>query len=151
MLSRAASVRLTRNGSLRAELAAPRVALTAAQQRTVEITDATTVVTGPVGSGKTTALAARAIACRGSGGEPLIVCSHESGRQAFNEALTLLRREGDDTRPYRIATLADHVAQWLCSSYLAAGAAPQIVLGGKRVALHILSQAAKGLLDMTWP
>ena len=136
---------------MRAELAPPRVALTATQQRTVETTDALTVVTGPVGSGKTTALAARAIACRAGGGEPLIVCSHESGRQAFNEALTLLRREGEDTQPYRIATLAEHVARWLCSSYLAAWAAPQIEIGGKRVALHILSQAAKGLLDMTWP
>jgi len=136
---------------LRAELAPPRVVLTAAQQRVVEATDATTAVTGATGSGKTTALAARAIACRASGGEPLIVCSHESGQHAFNEALALLRRGGDDAQPYRIATLAEHVARWVCSSYLAASAAPQIEIGGKRAALHILSQAAKGLLDMSWP
>ena len=136
---------------MRAELAAPRVTLTPAQQRVAEAADATIVVTGSAGSGKTTALAARALACRVGGGEPLIVCSHESGRQAFLEALNLLRRDGDDTRPYQVATLAEHAAEWLSSAYLATAAAPQIAIGGRGAALHLLTSAARGLLDMSWP
>lgn len=136
---------------MRAELTEPSIALTPAQQRTVTAADPTTVVSGPACSGKTTALAARAVASRARGGEPLIVCSHESGRQAFYGALKLVRRDSDDTRPYRVATLAEHAALWLRSSYVSAAAAPQITVGGKRAALHVLSGAARGLLDMTWP
>ncbi|HEV3104722.1 MAG TPA: 3'-5' exonuclease [Trinickia sp.] len=136
---------------MRAELTAPAITLTAAQQRVAEATDTTIVATGMAASGKTTALAACALACRARGSEPVIVCSHESGRQAFNEAVRLLRRDSDDQKPFAVAPLADHAARWLSSAYLAAGAAPQIAVGGKRAGLHVLTQAAKGLLDMSWP
>ncbi|HEV2037268.1 MAG TPA: 3'-5' exonuclease, partial [Candidatus Eremiobacteraceae bacterium] len=129
----------------------PAITLTAAQQRAVDAADGVLTITGPAASGKTTALAARALAYRRSGCEPLIVCSHESGCEAFGRATEIVRGAGDDPKPYRIATLAEHAARWLSSAYLAAAAAPNIAVGGKGAARFIVQRAAKDLLDMTWP
>lgn len=133
------------------EVTRPALALTSAQQQVVAAQSAVVVAIGPPSSGKTTALAARAMVVRKSGGDPLIVCSHESSCQAFREALTRLSSADDDVRSYRIGTLAEHAARWLCSAYLAAGVAPQIGIGGKGATRRILEEAAKGLLDMSWP
>ncbi len=126
-----------------------RLTLTEAQQRAVGSRAALVTIIGAPGSGKTTALAARAIAMHRRGDEPLIICSHASGCEAFKLALASLEADAAE-RPFHIETLAAHAAQWLSGAYLSAGAAVQTAVGGKGATRHILSAAARGLLDMSW-
>jgi superfamily I DNA/RNA helicase len=124
------------------------LSLSAAQERVVRAAGATMLVVGPPGSGKTTALAARALARRACGVEPLIICSHDSGTNAFLDAIECL---GADREQWRVATLPAIAAQWLSQAYLASASAGSVVVGGRGAAREILSHAARGLLDMTWP
>lgn len=130
---------------------AGQLTLTQAQERAVCADGPIVTVIGLPGSGKTTALAARAIAFRKRGANPLIMCSHASGCESFREALQRLGTSDAQQRPYRIATLAEHAAGWLSSGYLSAGAAPQTAVGGRGATRHILATAARGLLEMSWP
>lgn len=122
--------------------------LTEAQRRVAGAPEASIAVVSPPGCGKTIALAAHAIASRESGRNPLIVCSHEPGCEAFRDSLVAL---GADSAHFSIATFSEHVARMLRAAYLAAGVAPYVSVGGAGATRHTLSAAAKGLLDMSWP
>jgi len=124
------------------------LSLNAAQARVVGAAGTTVVVTGPPASGKTTALAARALARRASGVEPLIICSHDSGTNAFMKAIESL---GGARGEWRAATLPAVAAQWLSQAYLSSASARGTIVGGRGAAREILSHAARGLLDMSWP
>jgi superfamily I DNA/RNA helicase len=131
------------SGSLRAELAP---ALTPAIERVVDAPAGVTIVTGPPGSGKTTALAARAVRLAHS--MPMIVvCSHPSGVDAFRAQVDLLASGA----AVEIGTAAQHCLHWLRSHYALAGVHPRLNAGGDGAARAIVQEAAAGLLDMSWP
>lgn len=125
-----------------------RVTLTPAQERVATSREPTLAAIGPPGSGKTVALAAFAVACRKRSVDPVIIVSHESGTQAFGDALKAL---GADPSEFRIATFSGHVIQWLRSSYLSSSVATPLWIGGDGATRAIVAEAARGLLDMTWP
>ena len=139
------------SGSLRVEDMAGTLTLSAAQRSAVELIDPVVIVTGPPRSGKTTALAARALAACRRGRMPLVVCSHDSGSQAFRRALASLDTAQDAELLDAVATLPQHAARWLRDGYALAACAPRTSVGGPGVARHIVAYAARGLLDMTWP
>ncbi|HXW50405.1 MAG TPA: 3'-5' exonuclease [Candidatus Acidoferrales bacterium] len=124
-----------------------RFALSPAQERVLGC-EGMAVVTGPPGSGKTTALAAYAAKNLASGKTPCVVISHESGRLAFRRALDEL---GCDPNAPNIGTLGEHAARWMRDAYLDADAAPFVDVGGPQATQAIVLMAARGLLDMTWP
>jgi hypothetical protein len=132
--------------------------------------DAVLLVTGPPGSGKTMALAARAMALaddaaleRSSSFDDdvapersssprnarpvLVICSHASGVRAFRAALTALGSRAD----IRVDTAPGHALTMLRSHYALAGIRPDVRAGGERASRAIVQAAARGLLDMAWP
>lgn len=103
-------------------------------------------VTGPPGSGKTTALAE--LATRWSGaGIVTVVCPNAASCAAFEAAA---RRAGADDR-VAIATLADHLASWLRGEFAAAGTSPRLRVGGDADSVSLAREAGRTILDMTWP
>ncbi|HZV79876.1 MAG TPA: UvrD-helicase domain-containing protein [Candidatus Binatus sp.] len=105
-----------------------------------------TVVTGPPGSGKTSALAARA--ARLARQAPVhVICSHASGVRVFERHVRQLGAE----QGIRVATGPQHCVHWLRTHYALAGVHPDIAAGGEAAARVVVRQAAQGLLDMTWP
>ncbi|HXM17803.1 MAG TPA: 3'-5' exonuclease [Candidatus Tumulicola sp.] len=142
-LERADSGRLKPSASLRAEV----FALSDAQARVVEAPgEGITLVTGPAGSGKTSALAARA-ARFGKTGAVVIVCSHESGVRAMRRALDLAGA------PERVVAgiAPEHLAHWMRSNYALANVSPKLRPGGDAAARSIVRIAGRGLLDLSWP
>ncbi len=125
------------------------IVLTPSQQRVAHASEPVVMVTGAPGSGKTTALAAKALASP-AGTRGIVIASHASSASAFVQAMRSLSNN-IDLGFVRVATLADHVARWLCASYVSAGVTPMLAVGGTGVVRHILGSAAKGLLDMSWP
>ncbi len=104
-------------------------------------------VSGPAGSGKTTALAARAIATSGSG-VVLVVCPNRASCEAFSAAL---RSAGGGTRAVSVDTLAGHLAALLRAEFAAAGASPDLQIGSDADSEALALRAGASILDMTWP
>ncbi|MEO9137038.1 MAG: 3'-5' exonuclease [Casimicrobiaceae bacterium] len=102
-------------------------------------------VIGQPGSGKTTALAKRAVRLAQTA-PVLAICSHASGVRAFRAALAR-HDEGDGIR---VATAPEHCLGWLRSHYALAGVWPDVRSGGEAAARAIVREAATGLLDMSW-
>jgi superfamily I DNA/RNA helicase len=159
MRAHVASARPKASASLRAEVVTPWTlggrAVAAAPA------DGVLLVTGPPGSGKTTALATRAMRLAGDvalerssssiGTRPpksvLVICSHEPGVRAFRAALAGLGASADicvDTAP-------SHALGMLRSHYALAGVRPDVRAGGELASRAIVREAAVGLLDLTWP
>ena len=111
--------------------------------------DGVLLVTGPPGSGKTMALAARAmrLADEPPSRAVLVICSHESGVRAFRTALTALGSAAD----IRVDTAPGHALGMLRSHYALAGVRPDVRAGGEGASRALVRAAATGLLDMTWP
>lgn len=105
----------------------------------------TVLVTGPPGSGKTSALAAYAAQLRADGREALIICSHASSQVAFSEAAEKL---GITVAPKQ---LAQHAADWMRAAYLSARVSPRLRVGDATATRAIVGRAARGLLEMSWP
>ena len=169
MRAHAASGRPTSSASLRVEIAG--LATLATSPVATAPADGVLLVTGPPGSGKTTALAARAMRLAGDGGherlsnvalelpnvalEPsssstrsvLVVCSHDSGVRAFHAALIALGAHGD----IRVDTAPGHALGMLRSHYALAGVRPDVRAGGELASNAIVHKAASGLLDLSWP
>ncbi|MBV8365171.1 MAG: hypothetical protein JO194_01605, partial [Candidatus Eremiobacteraeota bacterium] len=104
------------------------------------------VVTGPPGSGKTTALAARAH--RLAQHAPVhVICSHASGVAVFERHIEHL----GGSRLVRVATAPEHCVHWLRTHYALAGVQPDVALGGEAAARANVRKAADGLLNMSWP
>jgi superfamily I DNA/RNA helicase len=108
-------------------------------------------VIGPPGSGKTTALAARAARLSTTGPEAnaqrvMVICSHESGARAFRDALTSLGEHFDVS----VDTAPNHMLALLRSNYALAGVRPDVRAGAEAASRTIVQAAAGGLLDMTW-
>jgi superfamily I DNA/RNA helicase len=142
-LERADSGRLKPSASLRADVFAP----TDAQARVVEApVEGVTIVTGPAGSGKTSALAARA-ARLGRTGAVVIVCSHESGVRAMRRALELAGAPDCVVA----GTAPEHLAHWMRSNYALANVSPKLRPGGDAAARSVVRIAGRGLLDLSWP
>jgi superfamily I DNA/RNA helicase len=106
------------------------------------------IVCGPAGSGKTAALAARAVD-QSDEGDVAVVCPNASSVQAFERAL--LACERGDERPIRVDTLAGHAARWMRSEYAASGVPPNLRVGSSASARRAIEHAAHGLLDLSWP
>ena len=122
------------------------IALAPAVGKAVEAPDGVTLVTGPPGSGKTTALAARAM--RQARAAPvLVICANPSGVRAFRAAL----EQPDQAHPVHVGTAPDHCLRWLRSHHALAGVHPDVRAGGDGAAYAIVREAAAGLLDMSWP
>ncbi|MBV8340086.1 MAG: ATP-dependent helicase [Candidatus Eremiobacteraeota bacterium] len=135
---------------MRVEQMAERIRLTSAQQAIVDRPDAVILVSGPPACGKTTALAARALAAWEKGRAPVVICSHQSSCAAFGRALTSLGSDDPRLRA-SVATLAEHAARWLRSGYVLSLCAPETIAGGPGAGPEVVRAAARGLLDMTWP
>ena len=135
---------------MRVEQMAESIRLTTAQQAVVDRPDAVIVVSGAPASGKTTALAARALAAWKKGRTPLVVCSHQSGCDAFGRALASLG-SADGHLHASVATLAEHAARWLRSGSALALCAPETMPGGQGAGAQVVRRAARGLLEMPWP
>lgn len=103
-------------------------------------------VVGPPRSGKTCALAARAQRFARIG-RVVVVCSHESSRQAFCAALGA----GTASVNVAVATLEGHLLDWLRANYASSGVPPNLEIGGPQATKAILGVAATGLLDLSWP
>ena len=120
--------------------------LTPSQVQAVEAPrDGVCVITGPPGSGKTTALATRAVALAERG--PVVVwCSHDSSVRAMRAALALLEA------PSRVwtGTAPQYLLGLLQSHYALAGVHPDVRCGGEPASRAIVQQAAAGFLDLTW-
>jgi superfamily I DNA/RNA helicase len=131
------------SASLRAEAD---IALTPALGKVVDAPEGVTLVTGPPGSGKTTALAARALR-RARVAPVLVICSNVSGVRSFRAALR--RLGGADA--VHVGTAPEHCLRWLRSHHALAGVHPDVRAGGEHAAREIVREAAAGLLDMSWP
>ncbi|MBC5804754.1 MAG: 3'-5' exonuclease [Candidatus Eremiobacter antarcticus] len=154
------TARLRESASLHAD--AGRLRLSQAQAPVLTVCGAEiVVVTGPPGSGKTTALAAYAQQCEREGRNTVVVCAHEEGVSELRDALEQMREDWDpqaaETSPAAAATmtavgmLADHAAAWMRRSYVSARVAPDLCVGPPAAAEAIVARAARGLLDMSWP
>ncbi|MBV8282338.1 MAG: ATP-dependent helicase [Candidatus Eremiobacteraeota bacterium] len=128
---------------MRAELAP---ALTPALERVVDAPAGITAVTGPPGSGKTTALAMRAVRLA-QAAPVLVICSHQSGTDAFRAQLESL----DARATVEVGTAPQHCLRWLRAHYALAGVHPHVAAGGEGAAVAIVHEAAADLLDMSWP
>lgn len=104
------------------------------------------VVTGPPGSGKTTALALRA-AARAGIAPVLVICSHASGVRSFRKELERLGARGD----IQVGTAPAHCLRWLRAHHALAGVRADLRAGGEAASRVIIREAAAGLLDMSWP
>jgi len=104
------------------------------------------IVTGRPGSGKTTAVARRAV--RSDDPRPaIIICPSSSSCSAMTGAVAAL----GPGRPTVVDTLAGHLACWMRSEYAAAGVSPELRIGDGAAARRMVKKAARGLLDMSWP
>jgi len=104
------------------------------------------LVTGPPGSGKTTALAALAARWAGDGAVT-VICANEASRAAFEAAA-----ERVGVRDHvAIDTLPAHLASWMRREFAASGASPQLSLGGEADSIALAREAGRTILDMTWP
>jgi len=142
--------RKTESASLRASGTVGGLRLTTSQEAVCKANDGLIRVLGIAGSGKTTALAARALCARRAGRDPLIICSHQSGCEAFVAAAQTVE-QAPDPAPLDVATLPEHALRWLSTGYLASKVAPSLGLGGCGAAREIVDRAARGLLDLSWP
>ena len=123
-------------------------ALSEAQRRVVDAPPASAiVVTGPAGSGKTTALAARTSALAVDG-ERVVVCSHAAACRAFASALDRL---GDRDPRIRIDTLDGHLARFMRDRFAASSASPSLRVGSDADSVALLRAASSDVLDMSWP
>lgn len=104
-------------------------------------------VCGPPGSGKTSALAARAIRLS-SGGPIVVVCPNAASCTAFGAAI---QARGGVGNPIVVDTLAGHAAAWMRAEFAASGASPDLVVGSDVDSVALARAAGKPILDMTWP
>src|SRR5215472_3504706 len=141
---RAASGPKTRNASL---LADADVELSERQREIAAFEGPSPLlVTGPPGSGKTTALAALAARWAGDGAVT-VICANEASRAAFEAAA-----ERVGVRDHvAIDTLPAHLASWMRREFAASGASPQLSLGGEADSIALAREAGRTILDMTWP
>lgn len=116
------------------------------------------VAVGPPGSGKTSALAARALALAAQGAV-MVICSHDSGVRAFRQALLAATGDGGANAGDRgdflganiaIGTAPGHMLELLRSHFALAGLRPDVRAGGELAARDIVRVAARGLLDLAW-
>lgn len=135
---------MTRNASLLAE---PAVALSEAQRAVASFEGRSPLlVTGPPGSGKTTALAA--LAGRWSDGGPTtVICANDASRAAFLEAAARLGVDGEIV----VDTLGGHLASWMRREFAASGASPRLAVGAEADSIALVREAGRTILDMTWP
>ena len=102
-------------------------------------------LTGPPGSGKTAALAERAVRAR-TRGPVAVVCSHDASRMAFQRAL------GDGrSRDVTVDTLDGHLARWMRAEFASSGVHSGLRVGGPDDSRALVRDAARGLLDLSWP
>lgn len=139
------------------------VRLRQAQAQVLTAGDGETVtLTGPPGSGKTTALAAYAWQCERERRNAVVVCAHEEGVGQFRVALQRMRDEGQAgpetvgastvaATVTAVGMLAEHAAAWMRRAYLSARVTPDLCVGPPAAAEEIIAHAARGLLDMSWP
>jgi len=133
-----------RSGSLLAEQP---VALSEAQRSVASFEGPSPLlVTGPPGSGKTTALAA--LAGRWAQAGPVtVICANSSSRAAFLETTARLRI----TDGIVVDTLPGHFASWMRREFAASGASPRLAVGAEADSIALVREAGRTILDMTWP
>lgn len=103
-------------------------------------------LTGPPGSGKTTALAA--LAARWSAdGVVTVVCPNAASCEAFT--LAAIRANCGDG--VAVDTLDGHLASWMRREFAASGASPSLHVGGEHDSIALARHAGRTILDMTWP
>lgn len=104
------------------------------------------LVTGPAGSGKTTALAALAARWTDDGAVT-VICANEGSCAAFEAAAARL---GVRER-LAIGTLSSHLASWMRGEFAASGASPRLSVGAEADSIALAREAGRTILDMTWP
>jgi len=128
-------------------LADPAVALSEAQRTVADFEGATPLfVTGPPGSGKTTALAALA-ARWAHDGVVTVICANDASRAAFEAATARL----DVRERLLVDTVPGHLASWMRAEFAASGASPQLAVGAEADSIAMAREAGRTILDMTWP
>jgi len=114
----------------------------AAHERTAPLS-----VSGPPGSGKTTALAVRALRTAEQR-MVTVICSNTASCESFSAAI---ERTGARAPNIVVDTLAGHFARWMRAESASAGASPELMVGSD-VDSHAQARAAGGsILDMSWP
>jgi hypothetical protein len=108
-----------------------------------EIAAATTLISGPPGSGKTSALA-KAANRQAANGKVAAICSHPSSCASFSEMLGASAKHD-----VVVDTLDGHLARWMRERSTASGAAIDLTVGS--AADGLLRDAARDVLDMSWP
>lgn len=98
------------------------------------------------GAGMTAALASLATehALRGN---VFVICSHISSCLAFRRACA----ERDDPAALVVDTLSGHLARLMRVDSASSGVAPNFVVGGHAATRAIVTEAARGMLDLNWP
>src|SRR5215472_8591181 len=119
----AANAPSKRNACLRAESI---LAVVPTLERVASAPGGITLVTGPPGSGKTSALAARAVRLAQQG-PVYVICSHTSGVRVFERHAQQLGA----ARVIRVATAPEHCISWLRTHYALAGVHPDVAAGGE--------------------
>jgi superfamily I DNA/RNA helicase len=104
-------------------------------------------IAGAPGAGKTTALAARALALAGDGAV-MVICPHAASADAFRAALD---RVGSPDAHMRVDTLAGHLCALMREDFVASGASPDLVVGSDADSRALAERAGATILDMTWP
>jgi len=80
-------------------------------------------------------------------GSVFVICSHGSSCQAFRRACG----ERDAPAALVVGTLSGHLARLMRADSASSGVSPNFIVGGQAAARAIVTQAARGMLDLRWP